>query len=271
MKTHTTIHLYLIPFFVLFIGFAGCNKKNEDEATQTTGTSTTSSTAATGRIMFHLHTYIGTTEVDDYNITYTDENGRKMLMQLAQYYVSGIQLERLDGSLYDVPNTHILKLLDVDTYLIGDVPAGNYQSIRFKVGLDSITNHRFPPLPADTAILGRPEMWFGNSPTPDGYVFLHAKGMIDTTSDASGTANQLFDYKIGTGTHLIQVNMPVKKYSILPGGIEYAHILVDFSKLFNGVNLSQSDNFSITTAAENNTTLATKISGNIASMFSYEE
>lgn len=253
--------------------FVACNKKSEDEppTNATTGSNTTTTGVTTGRMMFHLHTYIGNAEVDGYNIVYTDENGRKILLQLAQFYVSDIQLVKPDGSTYDVPNTRLLKLLDVATYVVGDVPAGNYEAVRFKIGLDSITNKSLPQGSADSVILNHTEMWFGSSVLPDGYVFLHAKGLIDTTADASGNATQPFEFKIGTNAHRVQVNMPVKKYSVLPGGIEYAHILVDYSKLFTGISLNQPAQISVTTATDNTTVLGAKIAGNISSMFSYEE
>lgn len=273
MKEKLNKHNHFWMVLLALILFTACNKKSEDESstTGTTASNTTTTGVATGRMMFHLHTYIGNTEVDGYNIVYSDENGRKISLQLAQFYVSNIQLVKLDGSTYDVPETRLLKLLDIATYDIGDVPAGNYQAVRFKIGLDTTTNRSEPQGSADSVILNRSEMWFGNSVLPDGYVFLHAKGIIDTTADASGNATQPFDYKIGTNAHRVQINMPVKKYSVLPGGVEYAHILVDYSKLFTGINLSEPAQLSVISATDNATVLGAKIAGNISSMFSYEE
>ena len=223
--------------------------------------------------MFHLHTYIDDTEVHAYNIVYPTTAGRNISLSLAQMYISDVQLVKLDGSTYNFSGKNLLKVFETETYLVGSAPAGNYKSIRFKVGLAPATNALMPAASADSAILNRPEMWFGAAAQPDGYVFLNLQGKVDTTADMSGTPAQMqpFTYKIGTNANYRQVNMPDKNYTILPGQVEYGHIQVSYNKLLNGVQLDQPANLSITTAAANSSPLATTIVNNIPSMFSYEE
>jgi hypothetical protein len=80
-----------------------------------------------------------------------------------------------------------------------------------------------------------------------------------------------FDVKIGTNARLVQVNMPTKNFSIVPGTTTFAHILTDYGKLFSGIALTKPENLRITTAAANAGLPAQNVAANITSMFGYEE
>ncbi len=226
-------------------------------------------TVETGTFLMHLHTYIDLEEVDLYGIDYQTLNGRTISLDLAQLYISDIQFVRPDGSVYNATGKNILKTLETDTYAVGDVPVGTYKSLRFKVGLAPAVNALAPKASADSLILNQPAMWFGNTAQPDGYVFLHVQGKIDTSADLSHPPVP-FNYKIGTNAHYVQVNMSEKNFVVTKGNAAYGHIIVDYSKLFNGVVLNQAGNLSVTTVAENDNDLAKKIANNIPAMFIYE-
>lgn len=248
----------------LFIFSTSCsNQKEADEENKPAQT--------TGKYALHLHTQVGESEVETYDSVYTDEDGRSIKLSLAQFYLSEIELVRLDGSAFTIRDKRILKTLEEDVYEVGDVPAGNYQFIRFKIGLLPAINQLNPNGSADSALLSHPEMWFGAAAQPQGYVFMHVQGEIDTTTHKTGTNRVPFDVKIGTNAHLVQVTMPVKNFSIVPGTTTFAHILTDYGKLFSGIELTEKANLNITTVAENGTPVAQQLSANIASMFGYEE
>jgi hypothetical protein len=236
---------------------------------KTTDTPTPDPVVPKGQFLFHLHTYIDNSEVDLYNITYTTLEGRKMSLSMAQLYVSDIQLVKLDGTTVDVSGKKILKMFETDTDLVGDVPVGNYKSIRFKVGLDPTTNALSPTTPSDSAILNRPEMWFSKTAQPDGYVFMNIQGKIDTSSTLDKTPVP-FAYKIGTNANYKQVTMGIKNFTVEEGKAVFGHIIIDYNRLFNGVQLNQLANLSVTTAAANSSAIATKIANNIPSIFVYE-
>lgn len=262
MKTIKNNLLFIL--IIVGINFSSCKKDKSD----TPDPSNPSSTPK-GTFLLHLHIYIDNNEVDLYNITYTTLDGRNILLSMGQLYISTIQLVKLDGSAVDVPGKKILKVLETDTYLVGDVPVGNYKTIRFKVGLDAATNTLSPTTSSDSSILNKPAMWFGGTAQPDGYVFMNVQGLIDTSSDLSGTAVP-FVYKIGTNANYKQVQMPDRNFTISENQVQYGHLLIDYSKIFTGIQLNQNSNLSITTAAENNTALAAKIVSNIPGMFIYE-
>ncbi|MBK8778541.1 MAG: hypothetical protein IPO25_14515 [Saprospiraceae bacterium] len=223
----------------------------------------------TGTFMFHLHTYIDNEEVDLYNINYHTLEGRTISLNMAQLYITDVQLVGLDGSVFSFSGKKIIKVLEKATYEIGQVPVKRYISLRFKVGLDGLTDKLIPSTSSDSSILNRPEMWFSNSAQPDGYIYMNVQGKIDT----SATLNKPpvpFAYKIGTNKNYIQITMPEKELVAEEGQILFGHIIIDYNKLFNGVDLRQVDNLSITTPSSNSSALASKIVNNIHSMFIYE-
>ncbi len=248
------------------ICFAFCKK---DKVTDPNNNGNNSPAIPTGTLMLHLHTYLDDNEVDLYNIAYTTNAGRNISLSLTQLYISDIQLVKLDGSSYNFSGKKLLKVQEAETYLVGNVPVGNYKSIKFKVGLDAATNALNPSASADSAILKKTEMWFGSTAQPDGYIFMNVQGAIDTSSDLSGTTVP-FVYKIGTNANYKQVTMPDKNFSIIKDQVEYGHIIIDYNKLFSGISLNQSINLLITTASANISAPATTVANNIPLMFRYE-
>ena len=185
-------------------------------------------------------------------------------------YISNIELVRLDGSVYPVTDKVILKDFDNEAYLIGNVPAGNYKSVHFSVGLNAAVNAKIP-VSTDT-VFYRPEMWFGSTAQPQGYIFLNIQGKIDTTANASGAEAQMvqFAYKIGTTANIKQVVMPDNNFTVLPNQIEYVHMIINYMKIFDGIDISKAGNLSVQTTSENSNAISQKIVNNIQGMFHYE-
>jgi len=101
-------------FIILSFLFSCVNKKSEDPISNPV--------VSKGNLRLHLHTYIDIDEVDAYGIVYSTSTGRKISLNLAQLYISKFQLVKMDGSLFNVPDTIILQVQGNDTYIIGDVP-----------------------------------------------------------------------------------------------------------------------------------------------------
>lgn len=225
-----------------------------------------------GRFYLHLHTNIGTNEVDEYGDVYTTPSGRKMSLTIAQLYLSHISLVRNDGYIYEIPGTIVLTDPETEQYFIGNVPAGTYKSIQFHAGLDANTASE---LPSANSALNHPEMWFSTNPQTTGYVFLNLQGSIDTTAAANSTIAQMqpFIFKIGTSSHYTLVTMPDHSpaYTISANGATEGHITIDYAQLFNGIQLSNGANLSINTVADNGSAAGNAAGNNIPSMFSYEE
>jgi hypothetical protein len=244
-------------------------KTNDEQNNNNNNNSNNNNNVPKGTLLFHLHTYIDENEVDLYNVNYANDDTREISLSIAQLYISEIELVKLDGSTYTIPYNKIFKVLEEETFTAGDVPVGNYKGIRFKVGLNSATNALNPSASADSNMLKRTEMWMNSTAQPDGYAFLNVQGSIATTSDLSGTMIP-FTYKIGGNANYKQVIMPEQNFSIIEGQAQYAHIKVNYNKLFHGIKLNDIHNLSVQNLSDNSGTLAQKIVANIPTMFIYE-
>ncbi len=255
-----TIRFYISCLFFVILActtfFSSCNKKaKEDEDGD--------AIAPIGKVMMHLHAFIEDEEIDLYNIPYSTHDGRAISMKLAQFYISDVELVKLDGSTYKVPDTRILKKLESDTYVIGDAPVGNYKSVRFKIGVPPSANQIDFSKTTDSV------MWFSKTKAEDGYIFLNAQGKIDTSEAYTGTLTP-FVYKIGSNVNYKQVEMPRKDFTIVAGEIYYVHLIADFNRLFSGIKINDNANLHVNTIDDNTSPLAQKILNNIPSLFIYE-
>ena len=242
--------------------FTACKKEE-------TIPTTPASSVPTGELKFHLHTFISEQEVDAYGIETQMPDGRLITLQMAQMYISDIQLIKLDGSLYNVPSNGVLKVFEAESVTIGNVAVGNYKSVRFKVGLTPTVNKLEPTTTGYTNLLNQSEMWFNTKAQPDGYVFLNFAGTIDTTANHSG-AQVPFQYKIGTDANTVQVEMPQQNFSIFKDVVGYVHMKIEYDKLFDGIDLTNNKNLHVKTTADNALPIVQTIKKNIPKLFIYE-
>ncbi len=254
-----------ISFIIICLTFLyACKKK---DTTPTTTDTTTN--VPTGDLKFHLHTYIGDQEVDAYNIDYPMPDGRKISLNMAELYISEIQLVKLDGSLYNVPSNGVLKVFESEGVEIGKVPVGNYKSVRFKVGLTPDVNTLEPTTTGYVNLLNQPEMWFSTKAQPDGYVYLNFSGSIDTTAAQTGV-HVPFEYKIGTEDNRVQIEMPAQNFSIFKDAVGYVHMKIQYDRLFDGINLSNNANLHVITKTDNALPIVETLKKNMQKLFIYE-
>lgn len=256
------LSIVLLPAMLLL--FTACGKHRDD--------TTVTPAVDSSTLYIHLHTNLDTNEVEDYNTVYEMESGRKVSAGIAQLYLSHLQLIKTDGSVYDIPGVIVFKVQETEPYLLGKVPVGDYKSIRFHVGLDDATNGLAAT--ANTP-LNHSEMWFGAAAQPGGYIYVNFQGKIDTTTNGDGTEAQMqpFMYMLGTSAAYKEVTMPdhTPVFNFTKDNTQYVHIVIDYAKLFTGVQLNNAANLMIMNAGANATNLGTAVNSNIPSMFSYEE
>ena len=222
--------------------------------------------------MFYLQTNIDTNEVVSMGTAYKmRKGGRKISVNVAQLYISGIQLTKSDGSVLDMSRSIILEKQLRKPYTIGRVPLGSYVSIKFNIGLSPVQNAS-NPAPADSA-LNQSSMWFGTSAQPSTYVFVNFQGTIDTSATATCSVPQMkpFSYKIGLNSSLQTISFPIQNCSFIENQVQYIHMIIDYSKLFNGVDINISSNLFMNTTGANTDSVGTRIAANIPLMFHYYE
>lgn len=208
----------------------------------------------------HLHTMVDTNEAN-LGDTLMNADGRKMILTVAQLYISGIKFIRTDASVSSFANTYLHKIVDSEEYYIGTIPAGNYNDISFSIGIDSAMNHKIP----SGYLASHAPMQFGT--TAQGYIFVNVQGFIDTSASKKGSPTCPFSYKIGSDALLKSVKLPVHTiYSATPGGMVISHLMIDYGMIVKGLNLKTEN----TCATYDNPTLAAKIANNIPLMFKYE-
>lgn len=249
---------FLIGMLIMF----SCKKEN-------TNTNNVDNSISEGTFVLHLHTNIDTSEVAAYDTIYPMLGGRRMSLHLAQMYFSEVQLVKLDGSIIDVSANSFLKTLDNEQYIIGNVPVGNYKGVRFKVGLNATKNALDALTSSESAILNNSGMWFGSNSQPDGYVFLNLQGTIDTSTTMNGTPVN-FEYRIGTNANYIPVVLPEQNFTVVKDMNSFAHVIIDYSKIFDGITLNNPTNLSIHSVLDNNLSVITTLKSNIPAMFHYE-
>ncbi len=222
-----------------------------------------------GTIAFHMHTLVDNTEVENYGDLLGLSNGRQITVTTAQLYISNIKLIKSDGSIIDGPSMNILVKQGLEEYEIGDVPAGNYKSVRFDVGLSDATNASSPA--TSDLTLYQPSMWFGATAQPEGFVFFNFQGTIDTTDAITGANLVPFTFKIGTIAHRVTITMPDQNFSVIPEQLAVVHIKTNYAKIFDIVDLNVPGNLNITTPEENSWIWISQLETSIGEMFEYEE
>ncbi len=247
----------ILSIAVYYISIAcSCNKTNN------------AVTTPKGILYLHLHTNIDTNEAGVGDVA-RDSSGRYFSFTLADFYMSGIVLHKSDGSTYSVSGVYVKKFIDSEEYYVDSIPAGNYTSISFNVGIDAATNSTNPSSYPSSNILSMqtPSMWFGS--TSQGYIFMNLQGMADTTTGDAGTiVNCPFSYQLGTSAMLETVNMPTHAtYDVVANQVTFIHLICDYGKALRGINFKTQS----TATPFSNAAVAQQIANNIPTMFRYEE
>jgi hypothetical protein len=218
----------------------------------------------TGNLLFHMHTLIDTTEVDT-GMVAADASGRHFQLDVANLLISGIRLKKSDGSYISVDNVYLLKTIGEEEYVVGKVPAGNYLSVAFSLGVDASANAKTPADFASPNPLADTKNWFGSS--AQGYIFANIKGKADVSAGQTGPADQVFSYQLGTSTMLEAVSLPDKTFTVVANQDNTVHLVADYGTMLNGVDFkTQSTGTPVT-----NTPVVRQIAANIPSMFRYQE
>lgn len=212
--------------------------------------------------------------------SYTNTSGETFSVSLLQYFISNISVKKADGTVYTVPQDSsyfLIKESDVATrFAKVNVPEGEYTSISFVLGVDSLRNTM--DISKRTGVLdpsGDMEngmYWGWNS----GYIFLKMEG-ISPQAPLDPTGLNKFRYHIGGfGGYSAPTINNIKTITIdlTAGGIakvragreSNVHLMVDIAKIFNGSNtVSIAANSTVMFSA-----FSVNVANNFASMFRHD-
>jgi hypothetical protein len=147
---------------VITLAFFSCKKDKDDDSTPTVAP----------KLTIEIGHFAGTQKFY-FDSVYTTANGDDISVTMFKYYLSNIVLVRSDNTEYAVPNSYFLVNHDVESSMLlemSNLPAGEFNAIRFLVGVDSTRNVSG----AQTGALdpGNAMFWDWNS----GYIFMKVEG-----------------------------------------------------------------------------------------------
>jgi len=249
-----------ILFIILtFIGGTGCKKPSPSPTP----------TSSPGSLIFHFHTYVGNIEDTVAQHPLLSQDGIPTKLYFSNIFISNIRLITAAGdTIAPLKDTIVLKHWDEETYPLGPVPAGNYKTVKFDVGIPASINHTSPGQYASSEPYSdlnafwygnQNEMWSGS--TTNGYIFANIMGYVDSSSHPSPTdsATQPFSYQIGGDQNRITILMPEQDFTVTSGIPWTVHMTIDFAYFLHGLNLKTQNTCNFVT----NPALAAQMAKNI--------
>lgn len=201
-----------------------------------------------GELSIEFDNIVGNKTLQLNTANYLNASGETFSLSLIQYYVSNLKFTNTQGAEYVVPqdSSYFLILSDDrnSRFAKVNVPEGDYKSVTFTLGVDSIRSTM--PVEQRQGVLdptgghdGAGMYWGWNS----GYIFFKMEG----TSPAVTSADNKFRYHIGlyggydpttpTLNNIKTVTLDLSKGGVAEvrkGYRSNIHLLVDLMKAFNG-------------------------------------
>ncbi len=249
--------LFAVIALVISLGTVSCVKYKDQDPAPGVGQLNFGFTSAINGGDFDLNTY------------YPINNGADSITASTfKFFVTNVQLrKKSDGTYFNIPNSYYLfdqanedpaaRVAHYNTFHIPNVVAGEYDQIRFLVGLDSATN--FATVVPDIDALNRNNniYWSWSS----GYKFLMFEGKSKQKS-GSTELSQVFHAGSDSNKKWITFDLPTTSV-ISNGGSSTIKVVANVEKVFTGTT-----NFDM--RAQNNVMMGTgaaNLANNYASMF----
>lgn len=174
---------------------------------------------------------------------YTNANGESFNITTFNYYISNISFKNDKGETITIPKEESYFLVKEDdkasqSITLKNIPSGNYTSVSFIIGVDSVKNTA--PVAERTGVLdlANAMYWSWNS----GYIFLKMEG---TSEAAPADANGKKGYKCHIGgyggkdsktiNNIKTITMPLATAATVRSNIAPTiHLLADAMKVVNG-------------------------------------
>lgn len=240
-----------------------------------------SSVHAYGQLIIKFNNKVGAedlrTDVENYHTT----GGDPFSISLLQYFISNVQLTKANGEVFIVPKKEsfflVKQSIDSSREIVLNVPDGNYSTISFLVGIDSLTSTL--PLEERKGVLdpgrdlaaGESMYWTWNT----GYIFFKMEGGSSAVP-ADPTGFRQFEFHIGgyggynspTINNIRKVVIdPVDKCTVRKNQKTIVHVSFDVLRVFNSKNnldLKKTHHVMLTP-------VSSEIADNYALGFSYEK
>lgn len=185
-----------------------------------------------GTLDLEIDNVVGTDPLE-LGIPYTTTAGDEFTLSTFKYYLSNITLRKADGSEYVVPESYFL--VDVaqptsTSFSLSDIPAGDYTSVKFTIGVDSARNVSG----AQTGALAPSQGMFWNRDL--GYIFLKLAGTSPESADGKLTFDIGGFKRPNKALRTVSPSLNGVTLQIRPERHPSMHLEADVLALFEGVH-----------------------------------
>lgn len=241
----------------LTVMFFSCGKKPDPQPGKTPEDTTTKK----AEVGIEITNYAGEKEFS-FDSTYTNASSQQIKFTKFNYYISNIKLQRADGAEFVQPESYYFVSADKKSsghFHMKDVPTGNYKSMTFMIGVDSLRNVSGAQTGALDPANGN--FWTWNT----GYIMAKIEGTSPQSGGSGGSVIWHIGGFKGANTGIRQVTLtfdqPVNVTSSSESTIK---LKADVMKWFAPNNISFASTFNIMNPSE----ASKKIADNYANMFS---
>ncbi|MBT9393857.1 hypothetical protein KLP40_11850 [Hymenobacter sp. NST-14] len=231
---------FSLPLLAASTLLASCNKND--------------SAPEPGSLAIEIDHLVGNTPLKLNTGTYTNGLGQPFTVSTFNYYLSNIKLGKADGTEYAEPESYrLIKESDTSTktFTLENVPAGDYTSLSFTIGVDSARNVAGAQTGALDPTNGM--FWSWNS----GYIYTKLEG----SSPAAGGNQQLL-FHIGgfkSPNNTIRIASPSLNGAVLQvrkDRTPAVHLAADVQKMFTGPHVIDFSKLSNTMGGSNSVLVA---------------
>jgi hypothetical protein len=203
------------PLLFLLILFTHCKPDNNP-------------VPGTASVVIKVSHKVGTAPAQYGQMIYTNAAGNKYKINLLKYYLSNFVFVKDDGTLHKASNYELIDAFDSASCLLQftGLPEGNYTSIKFALGIDSVRNHTGLQEGDLDPINGM--IWTWNT----GYIFFKHEGQF---LDGAMNVQQLF-YHYGTDKAYTPIQLNVNNLN-LKDVSKTVYIDFDLNKLYGTPNV----------------------------------
>jgi len=159
-------------------------------------------------------------------------NAHRFELTLLKFYVSNIVFTKVDGSEISFPDPILVDLgssLGLNNLFPLSVEPGDYQSVRFAVGLDEETNAtNAEPLETSNALSSSQNMWWGWA---SAYKFIMLEGRYDAQPLGTEIWEQAFAYHMGNDELYREVSIDFSE-TVITNELKTLEISIDLKEVF---------------------------------------
>lgn len=206
MRTSILLMRNVILIALMTLMVSSCKKKDDDE----------------NKLNLNLSFAVDGSKLEFNSIKYVNAAVNNYSVSKLHFYISAFEFENTDGNKFSFDSIfYVDAATQTPSFTLEGLPVGNYKSLRFLIGLDSLHNisHALPNT-IDNENMSWPDMMGG------GYHFMKLEGNFMDGGNPTGYAMHL-----GKNVHVVQVN--IQKDFKVSGGTAALNLEMNINEWFS--------------------------------------